>query len=125
VLRAIYEHPNWPERTGLRRRLDQIPTSAGEGETPEESKAHWIAVFEILNLLGAITPNSFRTRSACTGGAMATASERGSSVSEGMSRSRRSGTVLLILQDPQKPCPLLVRVGHGHASGGRDDPPCI
>ena len=53
VLRAIYGHPNWPERTGLRRRLDQIPTSAGEGETPEESKAHWIAVFEISEPLGS------------------------------------------------------------------------
>ena len=53
VLRAIYEHPNWLEGTGLRRRLDQIPTSAGEDETPEESKAFWIAVFEISEPLGS------------------------------------------------------------------------
>jgi hypothetical protein len=53
VLRAIYDHPYWPERTGLRRRLDQIPTSAEDGETPEESKAFWIAVFEISEPLGS------------------------------------------------------------------------
>ena len=23
VLRAVYDHPSWPARTGLRRRLDQ------------------------------------------------------------------------------------------------------
>jgi len=47
VLRATYDHPNWPERTGLRRRLDRSPTSAEGGETPEDSNAYWIAVFEI------------------------------------------------------------------------------
>lgn len=52
VLRAIYDHPYWSERTGLRRRLDQIPTTSQEGESPDESKARWIAVFEISEPLG-------------------------------------------------------------------------
>lgn len=53
VLRAVYQHPFWPERTGLRRRLDVAPPLAPD---PEQNSAQWlaswIAVFEISEPLG-------------------------------------------------------------------------
>jgi hypothetical protein len=53
VLLVIYEHPYWPERTGLRRRLDRAP-DVGQGSTPEEALAHEIAYCEISEALGRI-----------------------------------------------------------------------
>ena len=53
VLCAVYEHPFWPERTGLRRRLDRPPAI---GSDPDEDLAQWfsswIATFEISQPLG-------------------------------------------------------------------------
>ena len=40
VLLAIYEHAFWPERTGMRRRLDMTPVSASPGE---QDLAEWLA----------------------------------------------------------------------------------
>ena len=53
VLKAVYRHPQWPERTGLRRRLDQVPFSAQDEESPEGSKAATIAIYEISEPLGS------------------------------------------------------------------------
>ena len=51
VLLAIYEHPYWPERTGLRRRLDHA-YGLGHGSSPEEALAEEIAFYEISEPLG-------------------------------------------------------------------------
>jgi hypothetical protein len=53
VLRAVYQHPFWPQRTGLRRRLDTpppLPPDAGQGLA--DWLAAWIATFEISEPLG-------------------------------------------------------------------------
>jgi hypothetical protein len=52
VLRAVYEHAYWPERTGLRRRLDRPPTLAHAGATSAERLACDIAYLEISEPLG-------------------------------------------------------------------------
>lgn len=54
VLRAIYDHPHWPERTGLRRRLDRVPFAAQDEETPEGSTAATIAIYDISEPLGTL-----------------------------------------------------------------------
>ena len=40
MLLAIYEHPSWPERTGMRRRLDRTPVAGTPGE---RDLAEWLA----------------------------------------------------------------------------------
>src|SRR5271167_144634 len=52
VLVAIYDHPQWPERTGLRRRLDR-PPMAGNEDSPEAQIAAEIAIYEISEPLGS------------------------------------------------------------------------
>jgi hypothetical protein len=52
VLRAVYEHAYWPERTGLRRRLDLPPTPVQPGATAAEKLAADIAYLEISEPLG-------------------------------------------------------------------------
>ena len=44
---AIYDHPWYDRRVGLRSRLDQRPMSIYEGMSAAESRAHDIAVWEI------------------------------------------------------------------------------
>ena len=52
VLLAIYEHAFWPERTGLRRRLDRWPVLLGESDGLDEWLAGWIAWCEMGEPLG-------------------------------------------------------------------------
>lgn len=52
VILAVYDHPGWPERTGLRRRLDRMPFGEHDQDTPEASQAAEIAVCEISEPLG-------------------------------------------------------------------------
>jgi hypothetical protein len=54
VLLAVYDHSFWPERTGLRRRLDGAPLVALEGELPEFQKAADIAYTEMSEPLGRV-----------------------------------------------------------------------
>ena len=51
---AIYDHPLYPKRIGLRSRLDQPPMAIPEGMTPAEALAQDIAVYEISEPLGTI-----------------------------------------------------------------------
>ena len=53
VLRAIYGHPNWPERTGLRRRLDQIRHRPGKARRPKRARRIGLPSFEISEPLGS------------------------------------------------------------------------
>ena len=50
---AIYDHPWYDRRVGLRSRLDQYPLSVYEGMSPAEPRAHDIAVYEISEPLGS------------------------------------------------------------------------
>ena len=52
VLKVIYESPSHSKRIGLRRRLDRIPFGAHGGESPEESLAREICIYEISEPLG-------------------------------------------------------------------------
>ena len=52
VLVAVYDHPQWTERTGLRRRLDRQPMT-GEEDSPEAQIAAEIAIYEISEPLGS------------------------------------------------------------------------
>jgi hypothetical protein len=52
VLLAVYDHPGWSERTGLRRRLDRMPFGEHDEDTPEASQAAEIALYEISEPLG-------------------------------------------------------------------------
>jgi hypothetical protein len=51
-LLAIYDHPWWEKRTGLRRRLDRIPSTVPPGMSPEEALAYDIASLDIAEPLG-------------------------------------------------------------------------
>jgi hypothetical protein len=52
VLLAIYDHPYYERRIGLRHRLNDFPMSVGEGRSPAEAMAEDIAVFEISEPFG-------------------------------------------------------------------------
>lgn len=52
VLIAVYDHPSWPERTGLRRRLNRMPFANHGENTPEASQAAEVAIYEISEPLG-------------------------------------------------------------------------
>lgn len=52
VLLAVYHHPFWPERTGLRRRLDRRPMTDAGAATPEDAVAAEIAIYDISEPLG-------------------------------------------------------------------------
>jgi hypothetical protein len=49
---AIYDHPWYDRRVGLRSGLDQCPLAISEGMTPAEPRALDIAVYEIAEPLG-------------------------------------------------------------------------
>ena len=49
---AVYDHPWYDRRVGLRSRLDQCPMSIYEGMSAAESRAHDIAEHEIAEPLG-------------------------------------------------------------------------
>jgi len=52
VLFAIYDHPYYDRRIGLRHWLNDFPMSVSEERSPAEAKAEDIAVFEISEPLG-------------------------------------------------------------------------
>lgn len=52
VLLAIYQHPSWPERTGLRLRLDRRSMTEEGAATPEDAVAGEIAIYDISEPLG-------------------------------------------------------------------------
>ncbi len=52
VLLAVYEHAFWPERTGLRRRLDRWPVLLSPSDDLDEWLAGWIAWCEMGEPLG-------------------------------------------------------------------------
>ena len=52
VLLAVYEHAFWPERTGLRRRLDRWPVLLSPSDGLDEWLAGWIAWCEMGEPLG-------------------------------------------------------------------------
>jgi hypothetical protein len=52
VLVAIYDHPYYDRRIGLRHRLDDYPTPIPEGSSPAEAMAQDIAVYVISEPLG-------------------------------------------------------------------------
>jgi hypothetical protein len=52
VLLAVYDHPSYERRIGLRHRLDHFPLSIPEGRTPAEGMAEDIAVYQISEPLG-------------------------------------------------------------------------
>jgi len=52
VLVAIYDHPHYDRRIGLRHRLDDYPMAIPEGSSPAEAMAQDIAVYEISEPLG-------------------------------------------------------------------------
>jgi hypothetical protein len=61
VLVAVYGHPYYQGRIGLRHRLDQYPMSMPEGNSPAEAMAQDIAVFEISEPLGSYYDHVKRT----------------------------------------------------------------
>jgi hypothetical protein len=52
VLFAIYDHPYYDRRIGLRHRLNEFPLSIPEGRSPAEGMAENIALYEISEPLG-------------------------------------------------------------------------
>jgi hypothetical protein len=52
VLVAIYDHPYYDRRIGLRHRLNDFPMSIPEGRSPAEGLAEGIALYEISEPLG-------------------------------------------------------------------------
>jgi hypothetical protein len=52
VLIAIYDHPYYDRRIGLRHRLNDLPLTIPEGRSPAEGMAETIAVLEISEPLG-------------------------------------------------------------------------
>jgi hypothetical protein len=49
---AIYDHPSYPERIGLKSRLDRPPMAIPQGMSPAEALAQDIAVYLISEPLG-------------------------------------------------------------------------
>ncbi len=52
VLLAVYDHPSYERRIGLRRRLNDFPMSVPERRTPAQAMAEDIAVYQISEPLG-------------------------------------------------------------------------
>jgi hypothetical protein len=52
VLLAMYDHPQYDRRIGLRHRLDDLPMTIPEGCSPAEAMAQDIAIYEISEPLG-------------------------------------------------------------------------
>jgi hypothetical protein len=52
VLVAIYDHPYYDRRIGLRHRLNDFPLSIPEGRSPAEGMPETIALYEISEPLG-------------------------------------------------------------------------
>jgi hypothetical protein len=52
ILFAVYDHPYYDRRIGLRHRLNDFPLTIPEGSTPAEGMAETIALYEISEPLG-------------------------------------------------------------------------